>query len=136
MNEDHKVVVTGIVKFEDKILILKRNENMEMHPGKWSFPGGKVIQGEDLINALKREIREETNLEIDDSKTFISDYQFTRPSGISTIGFCFLVNAKNNKVKLSKEFTDHTWTSPNEIDSHDIIPYLKNEVKKAFNPLQ
>ena len=51
---EHIVVVTGIVKFKDKFLILKRNDKMEMHPGKWSFPGGKVKAGEDLFSALKR----------------------------------------------------------------------------------
>lgn len=105
MDEKHIVVVTGIVQYKDKILILKRNENEEVHPRKWSFPGGKVIKGENLTTTLKREIKEETNLDIKDKKKLISDYQFTRSSGTSTIGFCFLVNAKHDKVKLNKEFT-------------------------------
>ncbi|MBS3151214.1 NUDIX domain-containing protein [Candidatus Woesearchaeota archaeon] len=130
---EHVVVITGIVKFKDKILLLKRNSKMEMHPNKWSFPGGKVISGETLFQALQREIKEETNLEIEDTKRYISDYTFTRPSGKNTIGFCFLVNAKNNKVKLSKEFTDFSWISPEEIENYNIIPYLKDEVKKAFS---
>ena len=133
MSEEHVVVVTGIVKFKDKILLLKRNSKMEMHPSKWSFPGGKVIAGETLFEALKRELREETNLEVLGDKKYISDYTFTRPSGKNTIGFCFLVNSISEKVKLSKEFTDFAWINPNDIENYDIIPYLKEEVKKAFN---
>ena len=130
---EHVVVITGIVKFKDKILLLKRNSKMEMHPNKWSFPGGKVISGETLFQALQREIKEETNLEIEDTKRYISDYTFTRPSGKNTIGFCFLVNAKNNKVKLSKEFTDLAWIKSEEVENYDILHYLKEEVKKAFS---
>jgi len=130
---EHIVVVTGIVKFKDKFLILKRNDKMEMHPGKWSFPGGKILEGEDLFSALKREVKEETNLDIEDTKEYISDYTFTRPNGKNTIGFCFLVNAKNNKVKLSKEFTDLAWIKSEEVENYDILHYLKEEVKKAFS---
>ena len=130
---EHIVVVTGIVKFKDKFLILKRNDKMEMHPGKWSFPGGKILEGEDLFSALKREVKEETNLDIEDTKEYISDYTFTRPNGKNTIGFCFLVNTKNNKVKLSKEFTDLAWIKSEEVENYDILHYLKEEVKKAFS---
>ena len=135
MSEEHEhiVVITGIVKYKDKILLLKRNSKMEMHPNRWSFPGGKVIAGETVLEALKREIKEETNLEILDAKRYISDYTFTRPSGKNTIGFCFLVNSNTNNVKLSKEFTEFAWISPEEIENYNIIPYLKDEVKKAFS---
>lgn len=136
MSEEHIVVVTGIVKFKDKILLLKRNPKMEMHPAKWSFPGGKVVSGETLFETLRREIKEETSLEIRNTKKYISDYTFIRPNGKNTIGFCFLVNSNSEKVRLSKEFTDFVWISPEDIESYDVIPYLKDEVRKAFNILK
>ena len=129
---EHFVVVTAIVKFENRFLILKRNPDMEMHPNKWSFPGGKVKPGEDLFTALKREIKEETNLDIEENKEFISDYSFLRPSKIPTLGFCFLVTPTSNQVKISSEFTNHTWISPQDIDNYDLIPHLIPEIKKAF----
>ena len=127
------VVVNAIVQFKDKFLILKRNKNLEVHPGKWSFPGGKVILGEDLFSTLKREIKEEANLDIENKKEFISDYAFQRPSGDYSIGICFRVSAKNDKVKLNKEHIDYSWIKPDEVEKYDLIEYLKPEVKKAFN---
>jgi 8-oxo-dGTP diphosphatase len=94
MNNKHIVVVTGLVKYKDKFLIVKRNSSMEMHPNNWIFPGGKVNPGETLFQALKREIKEETNLEINTKTEFISDFTYQRPSGIQTLGFCFLVKAE------------------------------------------
>ncbi|MAG45309.1 MAG: hypothetical protein CMH63_00870 [Nanoarchaeota archaeon] len=130
--DKHIVVVTGLVKYQDKFLIVKRNPDMEMHPDKWIFPGGKVTPGEDLFQALKREIKEETNLEIEDKKEFISDFTFTRLSGIQTIGFCFLVKAKHNKISLNQEeLSEHTWISPKEVEKYNIVEFLKAEIKKA-----
>jgi len=45
-----------------KILLVKRAA--EPSKGKWSLPGGSVEWGEPLVKALKREVREETGLEI------------------------------------------------------------------------
>lgn len=129
--DKYPVVVTGLVKYKDKFLIVKRNSNMEMYPNKWSFPGGKVIPGETLFETLKREIKEETNLDIENRKEFISDFSFQRPFGKSTMGFCFLVNAKHNNVKINEEFTDFTWITQNEINNYDLIQPLKTEIKKA-----
>ena len=57
-------VTCAIILFEDKILVTQRSENMIL-PLKWEFPGGKLEINESEINCIKREIREELNLEIE-----------------------------------------------------------------------
>jgi 8-oxo-dGTP diphosphatase len=46
-----------------EILLIRRTKQPRM--GEWSLPGGKVEFGEALVPALRREIREETGLEIE-----------------------------------------------------------------------
>lgn len=56
-------VVCGIIQNSGKVLIAQRSETMKL-PLKWEFPGGKVKENEDKISALRREIKEELNLDI------------------------------------------------------------------------
>jgi ADP-ribose pyrophosphatase YjhB (NUDIX family) len=57
------VGVGGVVFDGDAVLVAKRGQ--EPAKGTWSLPGGAVELGEKLIDALKREIREEIGIEIE-----------------------------------------------------------------------
>jgi len=57
------VVGVGAVVVKDgKALIVKRAH--EPRKGEWSLPGGRVELGEALVDAVRREIKEETGLDI------------------------------------------------------------------------
>jgi ADP-ribose pyrophosphatase YjhB (NUDIX family) len=55
------VAVSAFVKKENSVLLVKRGKE----PGKnlWAFPGGRVRKGERLVEAVKRELYEETGVE-------------------------------------------------------------------------
>lgn len=57
-------VTCAIIFFDDKVLVTQRSELMSQ-PLKWEFPGGKLESGEDEVDCIKREIKEETNVEIE-----------------------------------------------------------------------
>ncbi len=50
---------------QDKILILQRGGVSNFQRGLWELPGGKVHTGESLISAVRRELWEETHLDIE-----------------------------------------------------------------------
>jgi 8-oxo-dGTP diphosphatase len=58
-----QIAIGAIVIHEDKLLMVQRAND----PGKglWSLPGGRVEQGEYLADALRREVLEETGLEVE-----------------------------------------------------------------------
>tara|TARA_B100000085_G_scaffold102452_1_gene93230 strand:- start:233 stop:658 length:426 start_codon:yes stop_codon:yes gene_type:complete len=67
-----KVVVGGLIYQNEKILICQRKEEGD-HPLKWEFPGGKLKKNENNQDALKRELKEELNIEINEM-IFFDEY--------------------------------------------------------------
>ncbi|MEO5946485.1 MAG: NUDIX domain-containing protein [Chitinophagaceae bacterium] len=56
-------VVCAIIYVGNKILVTQRSQKMKL-PLKWKFPGGKLEKDESEIKCIKREIKEELNIEI------------------------------------------------------------------------
>ncbi len=63
----HYTIVVGIVYKNDKILIDKRKQNALLG-GLWEFPGGKKQKGESFKEAVAREVKEETAVDINVGK--------------------------------------------------------------------
>ncbi|MCC4832937.1 8-oxo-dGTP diphosphatase MutT [Shewanella sp. 10N.7] len=64
------VAVGIIVNTEQEILIAKRHQHLHQG-GKWEFPGGKVENKESVSQALIRELKEEVNLDIHATTSFM-----------------------------------------------------------------
>lgn len=61
---DHpRVGVGGVVVNDGRVLLVRRGQ--EPLKGKWSLPGGLVELGENLTQALRRELKEETGLDVE-----------------------------------------------------------------------
>ena len=62
---DTSIFLTGILKSQDELLIVKRNENDDLYPGAWEFPGGHLENGETIKEGLKRKLYEEIGFDIE-----------------------------------------------------------------------
>jgi mutator protein MutT len=58
------VVVAAVIEEQGAFLVTRRIEGSHL-AGLWEFPGGKIAAGETHADALRREIREELDTEID-----------------------------------------------------------------------
>ena len=124
------ITVKAIVIYHQKILILKRVRSSSDGLGYWELPGGGLEYGETPHEALIRELKEETGLDI---KIIKPIYTFTaiRPD-YQTVGIGFLTIPTNDHVQLSHENTDYQFVSSDELPHYvdkkiydDIIMTLK-----------
>ena len=74
INNQPTTVVGGIVYQNKKILICQRKEVGD-HPLKWEFPGGKLRDFEENQEVLRRELKEELNIEIIEM-SFFDEYLY------------------------------------------------------------
>ena len=124
------ITVIAIVIYHQNILILKRTRPSSDGLGFWELPGGGLEYGETPHQALIRELKEETNLDI---KIIKPVYTFTaiRPD-YQTVGIGFLAIPTNDHVKISDEHTEYRFVSSDELLNYvdkkiynDIITTLK-----------
>lgn len=94
-----KFVVRAVIKQNGEFLLLKRSAS-EFLGGLIVLPGGAVDLGEDLLHALTREIKEETNLVITKIVDYLGFFDYASSSGKKTRQFNFLVEIKRGNIKL------------------------------------
>lgn len=94
-----KLTVDAVIEREDKVLLIKRKN--EPHKGLWALPGGFVEYGEDVESAVKREVKEETNLDLK-IKRLLGVYSAPGrdPRG-HTVSICFIAEAAGSEERGS-----------------------------------
>lgn len=136
-SDDMRFVQKAVVhhpKAKRFFLALKRSEDSFTRPGDWDLPGGSVIFGELHEEALRREISEESGLEVGD--LWIIDL-FTRceekeEKAIYSIYASFKTTSRQTIVSLSDEHTEYQWVSLEEFDQLCGAQYLKDIAHKAY----
>ncbi|MBI4091354.1 NUDIX hydrolase, partial [candidate division WWE3 bacterium] len=106
-----------------KMLLIKRSQG-HTEEGKWEFPGGKVDIGQDVSNALEREVLEETGLYV---KT-LSPYYFYESFVLNTgrykgLPYVVLVGKSvllGGRVSLSEEHADFVWVTKKKALTMDL----------------
>ncbi len=100
-------VVCAVIEQNGLILCAQRSETMAL-PLKWEFPGGKIEPGEAEEPALKREIQEELNVEIEILERMPEhDYAYTPEKVIRLIPYRCTI--KNVSQLQAREHAELRW---------------------------
>lgn len=108
MKEPGIAVKAFIVNEKKEVLILRRRKDDVHRPGTWDIPGGRLNQGESPFDGMKREVKEETNLEIE-VKSPLQIHYFTREDGQQITMIVFLCRPLSKNIKLSEEHMEYRW---------------------------
>ena len=146
MNDDKKVkniipvsagVILKIGENGEKLLLLIQRAKDDHFPNHWEFPRGRCDKpmGESLIHCLKREVKEETGLDVTPIKE-IDTFEYLADKGTrKSICHNFLCKLKNpnQKVKLSHEHQNFKWIQSVGEAEMLVLPDQKKSIDKAFN---
>ena len=113
-----KRVVAAVIEKDAKILVCQRTRHQTM-PLKWEFPGGKIEEGEQPRDALRRELEEELGIHatIGDE---IARLQHTYPNGGTVELRFFLVREYTGEME-NRIFRDLQWSVPKNLISYDFL---------------
>lgn len=126
-------VATGIIIYNEKNeIFLGRSHKWD---NKWIIPGGKIDWGESGIDCAKREVKEETNLDIIDIE-LIDVVECIFPENffkeIHFIFFDYCAKAVSDNIILNDEFQEHIWIDPRKALDLDINTDVTKDLIKKF----
>jgi 8-oxo-dGTP pyrophosphatase MutT (NUDIX family) len=128
--KDIPIVCFCIIFCQGRILLLKRAPKDTAHPNTWWFPGGHLEEGETLEQGLIREVKEESDIDLDVSDVSLV-LQDTSTNGKPL--FLFVATTDRPFVALKDgEHTEYVWVSPCNILQYNRTPIFITYINEAI----
>lgn len=110
----------------NRVLLLQRNENGGKYHGVWSVMSGGIEEGEDILNGLKREVKEELSINPNIIKY---DFVNIEESPNNTMKFHYYEGFTNKEFipTLCDENLDYGWFSQDDLPS-PLYPRLDGKI--------
>ena len=125
-------ILTFIIRNSKLLLLLGSNEDPQFKKSFWYvITGGVEKKDNDLYDAVKREVKEETNLGLNKiiDLNLIFEYESL---GEHCTEHAFISHTNDNNVILNEESLEYKWCSLNEFINLINWHYDKNELKKLL----
>ncbi len=135
MYKNPKTTVGAVIysPLKGKNIILLTKRNIEPFKHHWCLPGGHIEYFENVLEAVKREIDEETSLAFDPG--FLGYFEEVFPErDIHNVVLMFYGMAKGEPQKDDTEVSDIGWFSLNEALAMDLA-FGHNEVLLAYKDI-
>lgn len=129
-------VLTCIVRYRGKILLLKRSNKVHSYQGKWCGVAGYLDELRPYDEMVYQELREELGIRQEDVETLTygEPYEFTDDqTGKTWVVFPVLADMKSApNIEIDWEHVDFEWVEPERIDEFDTVPRLKESLKRVL----
>jgi 8-oxo-dGTP diphosphatase len=119
---------------DGRVLLIMRK--FEPNKGRWSLPGGLLETGETLLEAGRREVREEVGVEIAVEKLFQVSEEIIRDTEGKTrfhfilVDFLASLDPEGAAIVLNDESESFVWSKPEDIKGLDVSENTKRIVEK------
>jgi len=109
-------VVAAVIERGGRLLLCRRPEG-KRHAGLWEFPGGKLLPGESVLAAARRELGEELGVELSSLGGCLL--------AVADPGSPYVVEFHRAEIAGEPAALEHSalaWAAPNELAGYDLAP--------------
>ena len=126
-----KIVVGGLIYQNKKILICQRKKEGD-HPLKWEFPGGKLKDSENNKEALKRELKEELSIEVNEM-IFFDEYLYEYKKLSKNLKLVFFQIFQFEGEIQNKVHQQLKWIDISKLGDYDFLEGDLKIINKVMN---
>lgn len=129
MNNNITIRCRGLIVHEDKLLVVKHTKESDFY----ALPGGKLEVGENPLECMIREIKEELGVEVKDPKLAYV-HRFETKEGQENLEFFFLIKEGESFVDLTSNNRTHAFeiSEIRWIGADEEVRILPESIHKEF----
>lgn len=123
------VAVSALIERDGAVLLLRRGVHRDQGPGEWEPVSGRLEAGETPENALSREVREETGLQVEIGRPFDTYHIYRGAAQEELIGITYHCRYVSGDVELSPEHDAWRWVPFSELPQCEVA----DGILRCFN---
>lgn len=132
------VGVGGVVIAEGRVLLVRRGQPPML--GEWSIPGGMLEAGEPLAEGVRRELAEETGLDVRVG-AFLDvferiDLDAEGKTRHHYVVLDYLCEKLSGEARAASDVTEIAWAAPGELERYALTDVATRVIGKAFEILK
>lgn len=127
-----RLTATALVLRDGRVLVGKRTSEVRF-ARMWDAFGGHLEPGELAVDALRRELREELGIDVTRAE-FLRIYEDRDPTSRETFRhYLYVVTAWDGEPRIANdEHSEIRWVSPEEAEALDLMPNLKEAIRRRL----
>jgi 8-oxo-dGTP pyrophosphatase MutT (NUDIX family) len=125
-------VINSVVKYNDRILIVRRNEGMKLYPGYWNGISGFLDDAKTITEKVQEELHEEVGIGPDQIQTVTLGgifHQHDDRYQKTWIVHPVLVTVSTDDVVLNWEAEEYVWIARDQVSEYNLLPGFINTLE-------